>query len=89
MQPKTITWDDGRTFAIDAVRDFRPAGTANNHFSGDCFTVLIQGQEKISAPLTLRVMWVIVILWSSVARKSTYFLSAPTHSFPQDLAGGS
>lgn len=47
MQPKSITWADGRTFPIDAVRDFRPAaGTANNNFSGDCFTVLIQGQEK-------------------------------------------
>lgn len=46
MQPKSITWADGRTFFIDAVRDFRPAGTANNNFSGDCFTVLIQGQEK-------------------------------------------
>lgn len=46
MQPKSITWVDGRTFPIDAVRDFRPAGTANNNFSSDCFTVLIQGQEK-------------------------------------------
>ena len=26
MQPKSITWADGRTFPIDAVRDFRPAG---------------------------------------------------------------
>ena len=42
MQPKSITWADGRTFPIDAVRDFRPAGAANNDFSGDCFTVLIQ-----------------------------------------------
>src|SRR5699024_11908708 len=46
MQPTSITWTDGRTFPIDAVRDFRPAGAANNDFSGDCFTVLIQGQEK-------------------------------------------
>ena len=46
MQPKSITWADGRTFPIDAVRDFRPAGTANNNFAGDCFTVLIHGQEK-------------------------------------------
>ena len=23
MQPRAITWADGRTFAIDAVRDFR------------------------------------------------------------------
>lgn len=42
----SITWSDGRTFPIETVRDFRPAGTADNGYSGDCFTVLIQGQEK-------------------------------------------
>ena len=46
MQPTSITWADGRTFSIETVRDFRPAGTADNGYSGDCFTVLIQGQEK-------------------------------------------
>ena len=46
MQPKAIIWEDGRVFPIDAVRDFRPAGAVNNDFSEDCFTVLIQGQEK-------------------------------------------
>lgn len=46
MQPRSITWDDGRTFIIDAVKDFRPADTANNSFSCDCFTVLINGREK-------------------------------------------
>ena len=46
MQPTSITWSDGRTFPIEKVRDFRPAGTADNGYSGDCFTVLIQGQEK-------------------------------------------
>ncbi|MDD6207459.1 MAG: hypothetical protein PUB10_02940 [Clostridiales bacterium] len=46
MQPKSITWADGRTFQIEQVRDFRPAGAADNSFFGDCFTVLIQGQEK-------------------------------------------
>ena len=46
MQPKSITWTDGRTFLIDAVRDFRPAGTASNSYNGDCFTVLIGEQEK-------------------------------------------
>lgn len=39
---------DGHTFPIETVRDFRPAGTADNGYSGDCFTVLIQGQEKPS-----------------------------------------
>lgn len=46
MLPTAITWADGRTFPIDKVQDFRPASTADNDFSGDCFTVLIQGQEK-------------------------------------------
>ena len=46
MQPTSITWSDGRTFPIETVRDFRPAGTADDGYSGDCFTVLIQGQEK-------------------------------------------
>lgn len=46
MQPTSITWSDGRTFPIETVRDFRSAGTADNGYSGDCFTVLIQGQEK-------------------------------------------
>ena len=46
MQPTSITWADGRTFPIEKVRDFRPARTADNICNGDCFTVLIQGQEK-------------------------------------------
>lgn len=47
MQPLAITWADGRTFPIEKVRDFRPAGTAGSEGPGDCFTVLIQGQEKL------------------------------------------
>lgn len=46
MQPTSIIWADGRAFLIEKVRDFRPAGTADNGYSGNCFTVLIQGQEK-------------------------------------------
>ncbi len=45
MQPKTITWQDGRTFKIDSVRDFRPASTVCD-LPGDCYTVMINGQEK-------------------------------------------
>lgn len=44
MQPKTITWDDGRTFTIEKVKDFRPADLADR--TGDCYTVVIHGQEK-------------------------------------------
>lgn len=34
------------TFAIDAVRDFRPAGTLGCDCRGDCYTVVIRGEEK-------------------------------------------
>ena len=54
MQPTSITWSDGRTFPIETVRDFRPAGTADNGYSGDCFTVLIQGQENYLDGATMR-----------------------------------
>lgn len=27
MQPRQITWGDGRTYPIEQVRDFRPANT--------------------------------------------------------------
>ena len=46
MVPLSITWADGRTFAIEAVRAFRQAGTVGNSTAGDCCTVLIQGREK-------------------------------------------
>lgn len=46
MLPRTITWMDGRVFAIDAVRDFRPASTLGKGFSGDCYTVVVRGEEK-------------------------------------------
>lgn len=46
MQPRAITWGDGRTFKIDAVRDFRPAGALGSGYSGDCYTVLVCGKEK-------------------------------------------
>lgn len=46
MTPRSIIWSDGRTFKIDAVRDFRPASTMGASHSGDCFTVIIHGEEK-------------------------------------------
>jgi len=46
VHPKAITWADGRTFPIETVRDFRPANTAGNDVSGDCYTVVVKGREK-------------------------------------------
>ena len=46
MVPRTITWADGRIFTIDEVKDFRPASTLVRGHSGDCYTVMIRGEEK-------------------------------------------
>ena len=43
MQPRLITWPDGRAFPIEDVRSFRPAGTGRLL---DCYTVVIRGKEK-------------------------------------------
>jgi len=46
MIPRAITWKDGRTFRIESVKDFRPASTLRKGMSGDCYTVIIRGEEK-------------------------------------------
>ena len=46
MQPKAITWSDGRVFQIETVKDFRPAGTQHNSGTIDCYTVVIKGDTK-------------------------------------------
>lgn len=46
MQPRIITWDDGRVFHIDQVRDFFPASRAINGRREDCYTVVINGEER-------------------------------------------
>lgn len=46
LVPRTIIWDDGRTFKIEQVKDFRPACALVKGHSGDCYTVVIHGEEK-------------------------------------------
>ena len=46
MKPRSITWEDGRVFVIDSVKDFRPASTLKGRHSGDCYTVVIKGKER-------------------------------------------
>ena len=47
MLPKAIIWKDGRTFPIEGVRQFRPAGAEEGAYPDtDCYIVLIHGQEK-------------------------------------------
>ncbi len=46
MQPRSIIWSDGRVFPIEQVRDFRPAAMLESGRSGDCYTVIVHGQER-------------------------------------------
>ena len=46
MEPRAVMWDDGRTFKIDKVKDFRPANIYRDDCTGYCFTVMIHGEEK-------------------------------------------
>ena len=46
VTPKAIIWEDGRSFRIEAVRDFRPACSMEDGRSGDCYTVIVRGEEK-------------------------------------------
>ena len=43
MQPRSITWPDGRVFRIEAVRSFRPSSPGGML---DCYTILIGGHER-------------------------------------------
>ena len=46
MQPRAITWADGRTFPIEQVKDFCPASGKGSSSPGDCYTVVIHGCER-------------------------------------------
>ena len=46
MQLRAVTWEDGRTFRIDQVKDFRPAKIYRDDCTVYCFTVMIRGEEK-------------------------------------------
>ena len=46
MQPRSITWADGRTFMIEAVKDYRPAACYRQGADGSCYTVMIKGRER-------------------------------------------
>lgn len=46
MQPRTITWADGRVFQIESVKDFRPAGSHHDSPCADCYTIVVKGETK-------------------------------------------
>ena len=46
VQPRSITWKDGRVFKIDAVKYFRPSTSIEHGLPGDCYTIVINGELK-------------------------------------------
>ena len=46
VQPRSITWKDGRVFKIDSVKDFRPSTSIEHGLPGDCYTIVINGELK-------------------------------------------
>ena len=46
MTPRALTWSDGRTFRIEAIKDFRPASAVSRGHTGDCYRVIIHGEER-------------------------------------------
>lgn len=46
MQPRSITWEDGRVFQIETVKDFRPAGSRHDSLTCDCYTIVVKGETK-------------------------------------------
>ena len=46
MMPRTLTWQDGRRFQIDRIKDIRSAPALKAGGQGDRYTVMIAGQER-------------------------------------------
>lgn len=46
MHPKAITWNDGRVFQIESVRDYRPADAHRDSLTCDRYTIVIKGEVK-------------------------------------------
>ncbi len=44
--PKSLMWEDGHVYTIDAVTDVRPQGTLSPGAPGDRYTVLINGRQS-------------------------------------------
>ncbi len=46
MQPKNIIWSNGNVSKIEQVKDFRPASCIERGLPGDCYTVVIDGENR-------------------------------------------
>ena len=46
MRPRSLVWEDGCEYAIDKVKDIRPAHAAKAGGQGDRYTIMVNGQER-------------------------------------------
>ncbi len=46
MLPRSLTWEDGRRYAIDRVLAVRPAYAERAGGQGDRYTVMVGGQQR-------------------------------------------
>ena len=46
MRPRSITWKDGWTFKIDAVKNYHPASALRKGMQGEYCTVIIKGEVR-------------------------------------------
>ena len=46
MLPRSLTWEDGRKYAIDRVIGVRPACAERAGGQGDRYTVMVSGQQR-------------------------------------------
>lgn len=47
MIPISLIWTNGKVYKIESVKDLKPAQSSTGvSLPGDCYTVMIRGQEK-------------------------------------------
>lgn len=46
MLPRSLTWEDGHVYEIDRVKYIGQAASLKAGGQGDCYTIMVQGQER-------------------------------------------
>ena len=73
MQPRSITWADGRTFKIEAVKDYRPAAC----YRQGAEVLLLYGDDQRTGTASVFFEWTNSAFASRVAR---WYVEAATEA---------
>ena len=57
VKPRRFLWEDGATYMIDRILHITPAASTKVGGRGIRYTVMIEGQEKISSVKTISGLW--------------------------------